>query len=192
MKSQFSFSEDDANYLLIALSLSVVQFYPGNNATSSFKFHLSQGNKMRLFQGLFIYAMFVNKSEEKNDKDASCFNFGELGHSRLKGPSNMGSEYAVVNLTHSYRFYSLDTGFSERIVVTNISFLFESGMKRVMDLYAEGEVADGNPRKLAVAFDGTLLEAAIGEHEMFYVPSYNITSDEWECWNWSKPLPLDK
>ena len=103
----------------------------------------------------------------------------------------MGSEYAVVNLTHSYRFYSLDTGFSERIVVTNISFLFESGMKRVMDLYAEGEVADGNPRKLAVAFDGTLLEAAIGEHEMFYVPSYNITSDEWECWNWSKPLPLD-
>ena len=146
---------------------------------------------MRLFQGLFIYAMFVNKSEEKNDKDASCFNFGELGHSRLKGPSNMGSEYAVVNLTHSYRFYSLDTGFSERIVVTNISFLFESGMKRVMDLYAEGEVTDGNPRKLAVAFDGTLLEAAIGEHEMFYVPSYNITSDEWECWNWSKPLPLD-
>ena len=82
---------------------------------------------MRLFQGLFIYAMFVNKSEEKNDKDASCFNFGELGHSRLKGPSNMGSEYAVVNLTHSYRFYSLDTGFSERIVVMNISFCLSLG-----------------------------------------------------------------
>ena len=57
-------------------------------------------------------------------------------------------------------------------------------------MYTEGEVADGNPRKLAVAFDGTLLEAAIGEHVLFYVPSY-ITSDEWGCWNWSKPLPLD-
>ena len=145
---------------------------------------------MRLFQGLFMFAMFVNKSEEKNDKDASCFKFGELGHSRLNCPSNMGSEYAVVNLTHSYRFYSLGTGFSEGIVVKNISFLLESGMKRVMDLYAEGEVAEGNPRKLAIAFDGTLIEAAIGEHEMYYVPSYNITSDEWGCWNWSKPLPF--
>ena len=58
-------------------------------------------------------------------------------------------------------------------------------MKEVMDLYAEGEVADGNPRKLAIAFDGTLFEAAIGEHEMFHVPSYNITRDEWGCWNWT-------
>ena len=49
-----------------------------------------------------MFAMLVHYSEEKNDKDASCFNFEELGHLRLKGPSNMGSEYAVVNLTHSY------------------------------------------------------------------------------------------
>ena len=78
----------------------------------------------------------------------------------------------------------------EDIVVKKTTFLLEAGQKKVIQLIGEGEVADGNPRELTIAFDGTVVDTAIGKHQMFYLPSRNITRDQWRCWTWSEPLRL--
>ena len=140
---------------------------------------------------LFIFALYVHQSEGNNDKDNSCFNFDSRGlvSSRLEGPAGSGSEYAVVNLTHTKHLWFYETGSQEEIVVKNSSFLLESGQKKVIELNAEGEV-EWNPRELTIAFNGTHVNAAIGIHTMFNLPSQDAITDEWRCWNWSEPLQL--
>ena len=142
---------------------------------------------------LLICALSVHKSEENNDKDNSCFNFNRgLVNSRSEGPAGLGSEYVVANLTHSMRKRSHVSGPDqiEDIVVKKTTFSLDAGQKKVIELIGEGEVADENPRELTIAFDGTVLDAAIGKHQMFYLPSRNITRDQWRCWTWSEPLRL--
>ena len=144
----------------------------------------------RLCEVLLIFALSVHKSEENNDKDNSCFNFNR-GFVK-EGPAGLGSEYVVANLTHRMRKRLHVSGPDpiEDIVVQNTSFSLEAGQKKVIQLIGEGEVADGNPRELTIAFDGTVVDAAIGKHQMFYLPSRNITRDQWRCWTWSEPLRL--
>ena len=142
---------------------------------------------------LFIFALSVQKSKGNNDKDNSCFNFDNRGlvNSRSEGPAGSGSEYAIANLTHSKWLSVMGSpDQSEESVINKTSILLESGQEKVIELNAEGELGDGNPRELTIAFDGTLVDAAIGIHTMWDIPSRNITRDEWRCWNWSKPLLL--
>ena len=144
----------------------------------------------RLCEVLLIFAFSVHKSEENNNKDNSCFNFNR-GFVK-EGPAGLGSEYVVANLTHRMRKRLHVSGPDpiEDIVVQNTSFLLKAGQEKVIELIGEGEVADGNPRELTIAFDGTVMDAAIGKHQMFYLPSRNITRDQWRCWTWSEPLRL--
>ena len=142
---------------------------------------------------LLICALSVHKSEENNDKDNSCFNFNRgFVNLRSEGPAGLGSEYVVANLTHRMRKRLHVSGPDpiEDIVVQNTSFLLKAGQEKVIELIGEGEVADGNPRELTIAFDGTVVDTAIGKHQMFYLPSRNITRDQWRCWMWSEPLRL--
>ena len=118
---------------------------------------------MRLCRVLFIVALFFLKSEG-NSYDKNCFKFD---HSHLVNSSAVigsGSKYAVVNLTHSKTIHT--SGPREFIEVWSTSFLLQSGNMTVVELNAVGELPEQNPRELTIGFDGTRIEAAIGDHTM--------------------------
>ena len=58
----------------------------------------------------------------------------------------------------------------------------------MVELNAEGELPEENPRELTIALDGTQIEAAIGKHTMQWSPW--STGYAWICWDMSRPLIL--
>ena len=134
-----------------------------------------------------MFALSVQKSKGNNDKDNSCFNFDNRGlvNSRLEGAAGSESEYAVANLTHSKWLSVMGSpDQSEEIVINKTSILLESGQEKVIELNAEGELGDGNPRELTIAFDGTVVDAAIGiraGHAPIFADAHRCASDAHQC-----------
>ena len=145
---------------------------------------------MRLCRVLFIVALSLLKSEGRNF-DRDCFNYTHSANSTAMFGS--GSEYAaLVNLTHSIANWTsdqdnnIDNNIIGLDVIWTTSFQLESGHQKVVELNAEGELPEENPRELTIALDGTQIEAAIGEHTMRWSPSSDGYA--WHCWDMSRPL----
>ena len=156
---------------------------------------------MRLYRVLFIVALSLLKSEGRNF-DRDCFNYTHSANSTAMFGS--GLEYlpllpfmeyaALVNLTHSIANWTsdqdnnIDNNIIGLDVIWTTSFQLESGHQKVVELNAEGELPEENPRELTIALDGTQIEAAIGKHTMRWSPW--STGYAWICWDMSRPLIL--
>ena len=148
---------------------------------------------MRLYRVLFILALSLLKSEGRNF-DRDCFNYTHSANSTAMFGS--GLEYlpllpfmeyaALVNLTHSIANWTSDQDNIGLDVIWTTFFRLESGHQKVVELNAEGELPEENPRELTIALDGTQIEAAIGEHTMRWSPSSDGYA--WHCWDMSRPL----